>query len=163
MIGATGATAVSDEGVELVAGFEGFRGVAYLDQVKRWTVGYGETWLSGRRVREGDTLNQAEAHVLLKTRLRRDYAPAVIVATKNGPPLTQNQFDALASLAYNIGGAALIKSTLGRQYRKGLVKEAADSFLSWTKAGGRKLRDLEVRRKKERELFLTPDGPTAVA
>lgn len=147
---------VSPAGVELVAGFEGFRSHAYLDQVKIWTVGYGETWLGGRRVQEGDVLNQAEAYDRLRDRLNRDFAPAVLVATKGGPAPNQNQFDALCSLAYNIGGAALIKSTLGKHYRAGRIAEAADAFLVWCKAGGRTLSALKARRAKERAVFLQP-------
>ncbi|KQD16250.1 lysozyme [Acinetobacter baumannii] len=69
-------------------------------------------------------------------------------------PLTQNQFDALVSLAYNIGSGAFKGSTLLKLLNKGDYKGAADQFLVWNKAGGKVMKGLVRRREAERALFL---------
>ena len=68
-------------------------------------------------------------------------------------PLTQHQFDALVSFAYNVGVNALRTSTLRRKLNAGLYDEAADQFLRWNRGGGRVLAGLTRRRKAERLLF----------
>jgi lysozyme len=70
--------------------------------------------------------------------------------------VTPTQFGALVSLAYNIGGAALSKSTLIKRLNAGRTQEAADQFLVWNRAGGRVLSGLQRRREAERALFLHP-------
>jgi lysozyme len=37
----------------------------------------------------------------------------------------------------------------------GKYKEAADQFLLWNKAGGKVLKGLQIRRQKEKDLFLS--------
>ena len=69
-------------------------------------------------------------------------------------PLTQNQFDALVSLTYNIGSGAFNNSTLLKKLNKGDYQGAADQFLVWNKAGGKVMKGLVRRREAERALFL---------
>jgi lysozyme len=72
--------------------------------------------------------------------------------------LTQNQFDALVSLVYNIGPPNFNGSTLLRKLNAGDYAGAADQFLVWNKGRvGRKLvviSGLVNRRNAERQLFL---------
>ena len=68
-------------------------------------------------------------------------------------PLTQNQFDALVSLTYNIGSGAFNNSTL-LKLNKGDYQGAADQFLVWNKADGKVMKGLVRRREAERALFL---------
>ncbi len=70
-------------------------------------------------------------------------------------PVTQQQFDAMVSLAFNVGAHAFSKSTLVRKLNAGDVRGAADEFLRWNKAGGQVLDGLVRRRRAERDLFLT--------
>lgn len=152
-------TQVSERGLRMVARFEGFRADAYQDQVGVWTVGFGETWLGSRRVKAGDRLERAAAEDRLEERLNRDFAPAVIIGCKGAPvPLTQAQFDACCSLAYNIGGHAFMRSTVARRIRAGDLAGAADAFRMWNKAGGRTLAGLVARRAEERTVFLDGYG-----
>lgn len=137
----------------MIAGFEGFRAEAYQDQVGVWTVGFGETWLGARRVQKGDFLNRAEAEDRLRDRLNRDFAPAVAKACGAGP-LTQAQFDACCSLAYNIGTAGFRGSTVARRIQAGDAQGAAAAFLLWNQAGGHVLPALVSRRAAERKIFL---------
>ena len=69
--------------------------------------------------------------------------------------VTQNQYDALVSLAYNIGTLALSSSTLMKKLNAGDVNGAADEFLRWNKSGGKVMAGLTNRRKAEREFFLS--------
>lgn len=69
-------------------------------------------------------------------------------------PTTQNQFDALASLVYNIGETAFVKSTLLNLLNQSAYQKAADQFDRWVFDNGKKIQGLVNRRKKEKESFL---------
>ena len=139
-------------GIDLISQFEGLRLNAYDDGVGVWTIGWGTTvYPNGAKVKKGDsiTLEQAKqykAHDLAK------FEKAVNDAVK--VPLNQNQFNALVSLAYNIGVSAFTNSTLVKRLNEGNYKAAADQFLVWVNAGGKRMQGLVNRRNKERELFL---------
>ena len=70
-------------------------------------------------------------------------------------PMTQNQFDALVLLCYNIGKSGFAGSSVVKNFNAGNLQKAADSFLLWNKAGGRVVQGLVNRRNKERSLFLS--------
>jgi lysozyme len=76
-------------------------------------------------------------------------------------PLTQSQFDALVCFTYNEGTGALKESTLLRKLNAKDYHGAAYQFLLWDKitdpkTGQKVVCDtLILRRKKERELFLS--------
>lgn len=70
--------------------------------------------------------------------------------------VTDNQFGAIVSLAFNIGTGAIQASTLMRKLNRGEpVEEIAKEFLKWNKANGRVYRGLTRRRTAEMKLFLT--------
>ena len=68
-------------------------------------------------------------------------------------PLTQGQFDALVSFSFNVGLGNLQNSTLRMKLNRGDYEGAAEQFLVWTKAGGRVLKGLVIRRTHEKEMF----------
>lgn len=68
-------------------------------------------------------------------------------------PLTQSQFDALVSLAFNIGCGALRGSTLIKRVNEADFEAAANEFERWNKAGGKVMAGLTRRRAAERDLF----------
>lgn len=143
---------LSPNGMELLAQFEGLRLEAYLDSANIPTIGYGTIkYPSGKRVKMGDKITKAQALEYKKHDLK-EFENTVNSAVK--VPLTQNQYDALVSLSYNIGSGAFKGSTLLKKLNQGDYKGAADAFLSWVNAGGKKVQGLVNRRKKERELFL---------
>ena len=72
-------------------------------------------------------------------------------------PISQNQYDALVSFAYNVGTGALQKSTLLKLLNAGDISGAAEQFLRWKKANGVELKGLTRRREAERSLFLKTD------
>jgi GH24 family phage-related lysozyme (muramidase) len=73
-------------------------------------------------------------------------------------PLNQNQYDALTSLAYNIGTGAFQRSTLLRRLNAGDYPGAAEQFGVWVRSGGADSPGLIARRAAERRLFEFPVG-----
>ena len=123
----------------------------YPDPVGLKTIGYGHLVKPGEDFSAG--LTQAAVDDLFATDLLR--FERCIVANISWPALTQNQFDALVSLAYNIGEHAFSTSSVKRYLNAGNPAFAADAFLMWKNAGGKPI--LLGRRQRERTLFLTPD------
>ncbi len=146
-------------GLNLIKGFEGCRLEAYQDSAGIPTIGWGSTrYKDGSRVNMGDRLKSvAEANDLFWVTMRY-FASEVNRLVK--VPLTQNQFDALCSLVYNIGVGNFERSTLLEYLNKGKFIQAADQFLVWnkiTKDGKKQIsRGLVIRRVKERSVFLRP-------
>jgi lysozyme len=138
-------------GKSLIKEFEGFRATAYLCPAGVWTVGYGTTRINGKSVKEHTKITTQEADDLLEQDLKRfEDGIKKLVSVE----LTQNQFDALVSFVYNLGIGSLQKSTLLKKLNAGHFEEAANEFLKWDKADGKKLSGLTRRRTAERELFL---------
>jgi len=70
-------------------------------------------------------------------------------------PLTQGQFDALCSFAFNVGLGTLQRSTLRQKALRGDMQGAAEEFLKYCMAGGKVLKGLQNRRIDEKSLFLS--------
>ena len=142
---------VSSKGLELIKEFEGFSSVAYLCSAKKVTIGYGNTfWEDGTPVKIGDQISKERAETLLK-HVVDNFSVAVEVDIKI--EVTQNQFDAMVSLAYNIGLGAFKNSTLLRQLNRGNFVGASQEFLRWDKSNGKPLLGLTRRREREKLLF----------
>src|SRR5271155_633134 len=95
----------SANGRAMIEGFEGIRLTAYQDQRGIWTCGYGHT----QNVTEGTECTQEIADAWLS----QDLATAENCITRMVKPvITQNQYDALVSFAYNIGCGNFAKSTV---------------------------------------------------
>ena len=140
---------LSPDGLELIQRHEGLRLTAYLDPVGVPTIGYGHI----STARMGQTITELEALELLLADIERfeDGVERLVQVTLN-----QHQFDALVSLAFNIGLGAFGKSTLLRKLNAGDYTGAAAEFDRWIHAGGRVLPGLVKRRSDERRLFETP-------
>jgi lysozyme len=67
----------------------------------------------------------------------------------------QSKFDACVSFSFNVGLGNFQRSTIRMKIQREEWQAAADSFLLWTKAGGKELPGLVKRRKGERALFLS--------
>ncbi|MFT3967097.1 MAG: lysozyme [Sphingobium sp.] len=137
---------IGARGLLIIKQFEGLRLTAYLCPAKVWTIGYGST---GEKVRQGMTITATQAEALLREDLDR-FERAVSVAAPNA---TQNQFDAMVSLAFNIGIANFNSSTLLRKHRAGDHSGAQAEFARWNKAGGQVLAGLTRRRAAEAALY----------
>ena len=137
---------ISERGLKLIREHEGCRLKAYYDAVGVLTIGYGST----RDVAPGMAITMEEADA----RLVEDCAEAENCI--NGAvtvPLTQNEFDALVSLVYNIGCGNFRKSTLLRKLNESDYDGASIEFRRWDKAGGQVLAGLAKRRLDESRLF----------
>lgn len=153
---------INKAGLALIQAHEGLRLTAYDDlQPKKklrpgdqlkgtLTIGYGHT---GPDVAIGQVITKAEAAELLKADLREaeaDVEGAIAVT------MTDNEFAALVSLAFNIGGPNLRKSSVRRKLNAGDRLGAAEAFKLWNKSKGQVLAGLVRRRAEEAALFLTP-------
>ncbi len=144
---------ISDDGMALIKRFEGLRLQAYQDSVGVWTIGYGWTQpVAGRKVGAGMAIDAATAERLLVCGVAQfEQGVERLVAVT----ITQGQFDALVSFAYNLGLSALEKSTMLRRLNAGDRLGEADQFGRWVNAGGVRLDGLVARRAAERALFLS--------
>jgi lysozyme len=134
--------------INIIKKHEGLRLEAYLPTPNDvWTIGYGHTHTTkqGMKITEG----QAES-LLRKDILWVEKAINKLVVVS----LSQNQFDALSSLVFNIGEGGFSSSTLLRLLNSGDYEGAANQFLRWNKQKGRVLNGLTKRREEERALFL---------
>lgn len=141
-------------GIDLIKKFEGLQLKPYLCPAGIPTIGYGSTlYPDGTRVKTTDKpITKDKAEDILRATLG-SYERAVNNLVK--VPLTQNQFDALVSFTYNVGGVNLADSTLLKLLNKKDYVGAAKEFDRWTKAKGKVLPGLVVRRDDEQKLFLT--------
>ena len=132
----------NEAGLQLIESFEGLRLNSYQDSVGVWTIGYGHT----QGVKPGQTITQQQAQAFLQ----QDLGVAESAVNKLGLTLTDNQFAALVSFTFNLGGG-----NLNKLLSQGLAA-APDRILLFDHAGGRVLPGLTRRRQAERALFLTP-------
>lgn len=119
---------------------------------KPWTIGIGSTTDEhGQEIKPGTVWSIDRARGRFKAHLY-EFGEGVdrLLA---GKPATPAQKAALTSLAYNIGLAALGRSTVLKRHRAGDYAGAADAFTMWNRAGGRVLRGLTRRREAESELY----------
>lgn len=145
---AAGTLTITTIGLLSIAAFEGSRQVAYRDPVGIPTICSGHT----KGVRIGQVKTESECQVLL----REDVSEAGRYVGKcTSAPVTQAQYDALVSLAFNIGGPAYCKSTLVRKLNAGDCRGAAKEFPRWVRAGSDVLPGLVRRRADEQVRFLT--------
>ncbi|TCB50944.1 lysozyme [Acinetobacter sp. ANC 4779] len=143
---------ISPSGIDLICNFEGLRLEAYDDGVGIWTIGFGTTkYPDGVRVKKGDSCTLEQAKACMQSDLKA-FEQTVNEAVR--VPLTQNQFDALVSLTYNIGTTAFKNSTLVKRLNEENYKGAADQFEVWVNASGKRMQGLVNRRAVEKALFL---------
>ena len=144
---------IDARGIILIKSFEGLRLNAYPDPGTGgapWTIGYGHT---GPDVYRGLKITEAQAEALLRQDLAR-FGRGVDRLVE-GVFTSQSQFNAMVSLAFNIGLGAFQRSSVLRHHRAGNKLRAAASFLLWVKAAGRTLPGLVRRRNAERQMYLS--------
>jgi lysozyme len=139
-------------GLNLIKTYEGLKLNPYLDVVGVATIGYGSTmYENGTKVTIHDApITEERATQLLKNTLTK-YENGVNACVH--VPLTQNQFDALVSFAYNLGIGNLQSSTLVKMINLKKFDVAAGEFIKWNRAGGKIINGLTIRRIAERDLF----------
>jgi lysozyme len=141
----------SKAGVDLIKKFEGRRLAAYRCPAGVWTIGYGHTTDAGSpKVVPGMVISATQADEILKQDLRQ-YEEGVTRLLKVS--VTQGQFDALVSFAYNCGVGALQKSTLLKKINADRHANVPAEFMKWTRAAGKELPGLVRRRRAEAALW----------
>lgn len=135
-------------GKALIQSFESCKLIAYQDQRNVWTIGWGHT---GPDIVEGYTCTQAQADLWFIQ--DTSFACRAVLSTVD-VPLTQNEFDALASFTFNVGAGSEAHSTLIKLLNNGDFQGAADQFLVWNHVNGVANDGLTRRRRAERALFL---------
>ncbi|HLD90978.1 MAG TPA: lysozyme [Patescibacteria group bacterium] len=141
-------------GLDLIKKFEGFSSKPYLCPAGIPTIGYGNTYYEdGTKVKLTDAPITKERATEILNHVVATFAESVNEFVKI--KVTQNQFNALVSLAYNIGLGNFSKSTVLRKLNIGDYEGAASSFLLWRKAGGKVVAGLVNRREAEKKVFLS--------
>ena len=127
---------------------------SYRDSVGVWTIGVGHTGrMSPPLVQPGMVIDTITADQFLAG----DLGPVEdAINTCVNVALTQNEFDALASITFNIGVGGFRGSSILRHLNQRNYRLAADDFLLWNRPAV-----LLNRRRAERAQFLTPDRSQA--
>ena len=148
-------TEISDACIDLVKSFEGFFSKPYLCPAKVPTIGYGTIlYPNGKKVTLQDLpIDEKKAIEFMRFELNQK---AKEVDAMTSDAVTQHQFDALVSFAYNCGSGALKGSTLLKRVNANPSDPTIiDAFLMWTKADGKTLNGLVRRRKAEAKLYFS--------
>jgi len=142
---------ISTAGAKAIAEFERTRFKAYQDSAGVWTIGIGHT---GPEVHAGLEWTQEQVDAAFLADLDR-FESAVSNAVK--VPVTQGEYDAMVSLAFNIGGGAFARSTLVKKLNAGDRAGASAEFDAFNKVtiNGEKVVSggLKARRRIERQMF----------
>lgn len=139
---------LSANGRRLIQQFEGLSLKAYRD-ADGYSIGYGHYG-----AKAGDVITREQAERLFD----QDVIKYEAAVSFSAPKATQQQFDAMTSLAYNIGTAGFAKSTVVQRHAMGDYQGAADAFRMWNKSQGKVLPVLVNRREKERAVYLHGHG-----
>jgi len=154
---------LNDKCYNLIKEFEGLELNAYPDPATKndpikkgepWTIGYGTTiYPNGLKVKKGDVITAAKATEFLISDVTK-FSQRVLSLVKK--PLTDNQFGAIVSFAYNLGVGNLSSSTLLKKLNINPDDSSITSeFLKWNKANGRVLNGLTKRRTQEAQLYFS--------
>ena len=139
---------VSNELIDKIKQFEGYRSKAYRCSAGVLTCGYGHT----KGVTARTTCNKAKALAWLKSDLEpiESFLSAIPEVCKS-----QGRFDACADFCYNLGVNAFKGSTLLKLIqKKSSVSIIQAEFLKWIYAGGKPLEGLKNRRRWEAQRWV---------
>ena len=156
---------VSADAIKMIAHHEGLRFKPYRCPALLWTIGVGHVLYPDQakipmdqrgayplRSEDNRQFTKDEVDGILRSdlqRFERGVGQLIPVA------LTQGQFDACVSFAFNVGLGTLQRSTFRQKVIRGEKDAAIASLLQYCKAGGKVLRGLENRRKDEAALFMS--------
>ena len=137
---------ISDKGKRLLAQWEGSEPHVYRDVAGLPTIGVGhlltqdelssgKIYIDGEPVRYGEGLTEDQIIALLGQDLERFEN---CVTDHVQVDLTQNQFDALVSFAFNVGVTAFRNSTLLRRLNQGDYDEVPNQMRRWVHSGGQR-------------------------
>jgi lysozyme len=144
---------ISDAGIKLIKHFEGVRNRPYRDCIGLWTVGVGHLIGDGKQLPDAynRTFTDGEIDALLIRDLNRFERG---IAMQLPVRLTQCEYDALCSFAFNLGLGTLQRSTLRQAMLRGDKRLAAENILKYCRAGGKIVKGLQLRRQAEYNMFI---------
>ncbi len=149
---------ISQQGIDMIKGFEGLRLDAYDDGTGVWTIGWGSTGMvnSGDRI----TIEQAEKLLAIDIEQADNKASKFVDmdAWALRPNLIQARFDALVSFCMNIGGVKT-GSKLWRRLMYGPLDAVPAVLMEYINAGGKPMEGLRKRRNAEAHLWETGQYP----
>lgn len=137
---------ISDEALALIKRWEGLRLQAYECEAGVWTIGYGHT----KTARPGQVISQTKAERLLMEDLA-EFERAISEMVR--VPLTDGQFGALVSWAFNVGTEAARRSTLIRRLNRLEYDAVPAELMRWNKVDRRVVPGLTNRRAAEAGLW----------
>lgn len=136
---------ISERGINLIKDFEGFSSKTYVCPAGYKTIGYGH--ISDNNIND---ITKIEAEKLLAEDI---YKAERSVERNIRVDLTQGQFDALVSFVFNLGGAALQRSTLRQKVNREEHQDVPKEFMRWVYTAGMVLTGLVKRRQAEAEIY----------
>ncbi|MCK5779400.1 MAG: glycoside hydrolase family protein [Psychrilyobacter sp.] len=144
-----GGPRLDHEGIEMIKRFEQLRTKSYQDSGGVWTIGYGHT---GDDVGRWTRISEKRAIELLEddvSATERGVEKVLKVKT------TQHKFNAMVSLAFNVGVSNFRQSTLLKLHNKGQFTKASYEFKKWSKVKGKTNKGLLKRRAIEAKIYQT--------
>jgi lysozyme len=148
-------TKIGVKGLNLIKEFEGLKLKPYQDVIGIWTIGIGTTvYPNGQKVNQSDPQINEIVSLLYLTHDLEYFCKQVDAYTTDA--VNQHQFDSLTSFAYNCGVGNLKSSTLLKKVNvnPGDVT-IRDEFMKWSKAAGKVVKGLQIRRQKEADLYFS--------
>ena len=156
---------LSPEAIKVICHHEGIRFKPYRCPAQLWTIGVGHVLYPDQakipmdqrgayplRPEDNRTFSKDEVDGILRSDLQRfERGVGQLIPVR----LTQGQFDACVSFAFNVGLGTLQRSTFRQKVLRGEKDAAIASLLQYCKAGGKVLKGLENRRKDEAALFMS--------
>ena len=131
--------------------FEGCKLKAYKCPAGIWTIGVGHT----KGVKQGQTITKEQAMTLL----RGDLLPCENYVNNLRVCKTQGQFESLVSFSFNLGTAALGRSTLLKYIRQGKEEQyIRNEFAKWVNSKGERLKGLVIRRAWEADRYFSKES-----
>jgi lysozyme len=143
---------VNKAGRDLIKKFEGCKLKAYKCPAGLWTISWGLTFYpDGTKVKEGDVITQQQAEDYFNA-IVDDFAKKVDALIKSN--VTDNNFSALVSFAYNVGMGNFQRSTLLRKVNANPKDKTIPAEMKkWVRANGEVLKGLVRRREAEAKLY----------
>jgi lysozyme len=119
---------ISIAGLDAIKSHEALRLVKYRDQAGLWTIGYGHLIRPWENFDAGITEEKALG-LLVADLAEAERAVNAGVRV----PVSQSMYDAMVSLAFNIGSGAFASSSVLRRVNQGDLEGAASAFALWNK------------------------------
>ncbi len=133
--------------IDLIRTFEGCSYAPYRDGAGKLTIGIGHLIKDGENF---STITQEEAEAILRTDMHKAASSVCNLISRQ---INDNQYSALLSFTFNLGGGSLQRSRLrifcNRKDDAAVIAE----FIKWDKVAGRKSPGLRRRRIAEAMLY----------